>query len=262
MAKIVAFVNQKGGVGKTATSHNTAQGMALLGYRTLLIDLDPSRNATKPFTPKDDEGKLINFGNNITDVLTDKNFDPSHAIYPAKVNNKEIEHLCIMPSHVSLALLQTVISSKARKEQLLLKQIEKIKGNFEYILIDCPPMLSEFSMIAIYAANFIVIPVRYEADALEGIADLFVVLDELKEDQYYDFKILRNGFDARKKTVISITDEELKPFIENGKVFKTIINQDEEINKAKMAQIPIFSFAPKSSGAMDYMEFTKELVNE
>ena len=253
MTKIFTVINQKGGVGKTATAYNSAYALAIKGHKTLLVDMDPSRNATKPYCSIHDYS--------VVDMLTDKNFDPNKAIYQTLVNERSIENLYIIPSHVSLAIAQYQIAGRSHKEKLLLKQLEKIKDDFEYILIDCPPMLSEFSVNAIFAADFIIIPLRYEGDALEGISDLFKVINEIKEDQYFDYKILRNGLDARKKTVISKIDPELLPFVEKGKVFETIIRQDEEINKAKLEQLPIFVYAPKAIGAIDYVEFTKELIN-
>ena len=251
MTNTVTFVNQKGGVGKTSTSYNLAYCLASAGKKTLLIDLDPSRNATKPY--------CNDFKYSIKNVLEDKNFDTNKAIYHAMLKENPIENLDIIPSHVSLAVLQSHLSGRAHKEKILKKQLEKIEGNYDYYLLDLPPMLSDFSINGVYAADFIGVPLRYEKDALEGINDLFDFVKEIKETHQFNYKILRNGFDARKKTVNLYVDNELKPFLDKGKVFSTIIRQDEEINKAKLNDEPVITFSPKSGGAQDYISLAKEI---
>jgi len=248
-------INQKGGVGKTATAYNVSYSLSQLGKKTLLVDMDPSRNATKPYCEEVDKDKCI------ISVLTDKSYDPRKAIFPAQSDAGTLENLFILPSHVSLAIFQKVISGIAHKEKLLLKQLEKVRYEYDYIFVDCPPMLSEFSIIALYAADWIIVPLKYETDAIEGIGDLFAAISEVKEDQEFDIRILRNGLDFRKKDIIAKIDPVLEPFVKEGKVFTTIIRQDEDINKAKAEQLPLALFSPKSRGAMDYAELTKEILN-
>lgn len=256
MAKIIAVVNQKGGVGKTATSYNTAYGLASLGNNTLLVDVDPSQNATKPLCQN------IPSEPTIKEVFLHKDFDPTKAILQANVNGKLIENLYLIPSRIQLATIQKQIASNSHHEKLLYKQLIKIGSLFDYIIIDCPPMLGEFTVNAVYAADFFIIPIKYEEDALDGIQDLFDIIKEVKEEPYFDYKILRNGCDGRKKTVNAYIEERLAPYIERGMVFKTIIRQDEEINKAKISYQPIFTFEPKAAGTEDYLAFAKEILHE
>lgn len=256
-SKVIAIVNQKGGVGKTATCCNLAYALSLADKKVLIIDMDPSRNASSPFCSSDEE----TITKSICDVLLHKEFNPTEAILPAYVVGKKINNLWVLPSRIQLALIQKTLSSKIHYEKLLKRQLEKLNGQFDYILIDCPPMLTELSILAIYAATDILIPVTYTGDALEGVTDLFETIKEVKENDYYDYKILRNGKDARKKTIIKIIESSLAELAEDNRVCKTVIRQDEEINKSKTEFQPIFTYNPKSIGAEDYKTLSLEIMN-
>lgn len=245
MRKIIAVINQKGGVGKTATATHLAYCLSEL-YITLLIDLDPSRNATKPF-------QNASFSLTIKDILENKNFDTDFAIYQT-----DFENLHIIPSHISLAVLQSHLSSRTHKEKILIKQLDKISSiTPEFIIIDCPPMLSEFSIMATYAADFILIPTTYEIDALEGIADLFDIMREVKEDQKYDYRILRNKYDKRTTTANEFIENQLLPF--EYKLMKSIIRQDSCINNAKIEQKILFNSYSNSMATHDYRRLANEI---
>lgn len=251
MPKIIASINQKGGVGKTSTSYNLAYCLAKNGKRTLLIDLDPSANSTKVYI----EAKPS---------LTTKDFllkkeGQTACIIGASVEGVGVQNLFIVPSNISLAITQREIAHKPYRETLLSKAIGNLGNSFDYIILDCSPTLSDLIINAIYAANFFLIPVDYQEDSLDGISDLFDLINEIKEGQEFDYRILRNGFDARKKTVNSYIMEQLEEYIENGDVFETIIRQDEEINKAKISRQPVLTFNPKSSGSKDFYALTEEL---
>lgn len=256
MGKIIAVVNQKGGVGKTAVAVNLSYELAKAGKKTLLVDIEPSANATIPY-----------FADEVTDhniigLLTKKEFDPQWCIYPAKLEDDSfVENLYIIPSDIGLAVAQDQIINKLHKERILLRQLEKIRDDYEYIVIDGQPTLSALNLLAIYAADFLIIPVRYEKNALKGINDLFNTINEAKEGQVYDYKILRNGLDATKKTIISKIQPIIEPLIKEGKVFKTIIRQDEQINKATFDDVPVSYYDPKSRGASDFAQLTQELLN-
>jgi chromosome partitioning protein len=255
MCKIIAVVNQKGGVGKTATAYNTSYGLAFLNNRTLLVDVDPSQNATKPLC------QAVPSEPTIKEVFLYSDFDPDKAILQANVNGKLIDNLYLIPSRIQLATIQKQIASKSHHEKLLYKQLKKIADKFDYILIDCPPMLGEFTVNAVYAADFFIIPIKYEEDALDGIQDLFDIIKEVKEEPYFDYKILRNGCDGRKKTVNAYIEERLAPYMQRNMVFKTVIRQDEEINKAKISYQPVLTFEPKAVGTEDYLALAKEIID-
>lgn len=250
---IIATVNQKGGVGKTATATNLAYCLAISGKKTLLIDFDPSKNASKVYCPN------IPLEPTIKDVLINKDYDCRKAIIPCLVNGNPVENLYLIPSRIQLGLVD--LTKRAHKEKILSKQIKSIENYFDYIIIDCPPTLSDLTSNAIYASDYILIPVSYENDALEGVNDLFDVINDVKEDAYFEYKILKNGCDNRKKTVIQFIEHQLAPFSERGNVLKTIIRQDEEINKAKINGFPVMVHSPKSPGSLDFMKLTEEIIN-
>lgn len=251
MPKIIASINQKGGVGKTSTCYNLAYCLAKKGKKTLLIDLDPSANSTKVYI----EGKPS---------LTTKDFllkkdGQNSCITAASIEGDIVQNLFVVPSHISLAITQREIAHKPYRETLLSKAISNLENSFDYIILDCSPTLSDLIINAIYAANFFLIPVDYQEDSLDGISDLFDLINEIKEGQEFDYRILRNGFDARKKTVNAYITDQLEEYIENGDVFETVIRQDEEINKAKISRQPVLTFSPKSAGSKDFLSLTDEL---
>lgn len=245
----IAVINQKGGVGKTACAYNLAYNFAQLNYsdkRTILIDLDPSANATKGFNFIADHPTIVN----------------SHHLLLSNVNlesaiSQVYDNLYIVPSTIKLALAQRELNSKAFRETLLEKKLKYYDMNF---IIDCSPTLSDLTINAIYAADFLLIPVTYEDDALEGLADLFSVINEIKEKQQFCFKILRNQKDARKTKTNEYIESKLADFIGKDAVCRTIIRQDEAINQAKIERQPISIYKPHSTGAQDFNLLALELL--
>lgn len=112
-----------------------------------------------------------------------------------------------------------------------------------------------------YAADFILIPIKYEKDALEGVADLFTSITEVKEDEVFDYKILRNACDQRKTKTNRFINEQLSDFEKQGKVMKTIIRDVEDINQSKICDEPIFVYNPKSNATADFIALTEEIIN-
>lgn len=253
MNKIIAVINQKGGVGKTATTCNLAYCFAQKNYRTLMVDLDPSANATGIFTA---------FPSNFTvkDFILSKEFN-HNAIPYAYQNMGLIENLSLIPSHISLALAERELANKPFREALLAKKLadKRIKSKFDNIILDCPPTLTTLTINAMYAADFILVPITYAKDALEGVGDLFDLLSEIKDGHTYRIKLLRNQFDARKKTANNYIAEKLDPFIQEGLVFNTIIRQDEEVNKATIDGLTVVAASPYSNAAHDYNSLCTEI---
>jgi len=257
MSFTVAIINQKGGVGKTATAYNLAYSFSQNKKRTLLVDLDPSANATRGLISHYDELDLMT----VTDLLLDRKADAWTAVVPSCIHGEEQEFLKVIPSEISLAKVQRQIINYPYKEALLHNHLEKLKDGFDFTLIDCSPTLTDLTINAIYAADFFIVPIQYEKDAFEGMADLFEIIDEIKQERGFNYRILRNGLDARKKTVLKVVNELLSPFMEKGAVFNTIIRRDEEVVKAKMNNEPVFTFSKCSPAIEDYKKLTMEVMD-
>lgn len=252
MAHIIAVINQKGGVGKTTTACNLAYTFSQRNKKTLLIDFEPSANTTGIYLKS--LPQLT-----IQDFLLKKHIG-AEILQQAIINDEKVENLFIIPSHISLAVGQRDIASRAYREMLLARKLSDSSFKaFDYIIIDCPPTLGDLTVIPMFAANFILIPIKYEKYALEGVSDLFQVLNEIKEGHDFDFRILRNGFDARKKHTISRVDTALADFLTNEEVFQTIIRQDEALNMATWQDEPVDIYSSTSRGSQDFSTLANEL---
>ncbi len=253
---IIAFGNQKGGVGKTSATANTGQNLADIGYKVLMIDLDPNGTLSVVFyDPNDFSHRKTHL--TVTNVLADRTLDPSMAIFPAKQKGEFVENLYIMPADISLAVFQSTLSGKLHKEKYLKKQLDKIHEFADIILIDLPATLCDLCLNGAYAADFLVVLASYDCDALKGIKDLFSLISEAKESQEFDYKILRNEKDERLLDAIDYLDTQLNDF--QDKLFKTIIRKDQKINRAKMQNQTVFSYDKNTRAVEDYKDFSQEI---
>lgn len=261
--KTVAFCNQKGGVGKSSSATNTTHALSDALRPVLLIDLDPNGSSTRVFYDPKNYPDRENFYT-LTDVLEDKNFNPMLAVYDAFIDGVKLDNIFIMPSDISLAVFQSVLSGKMHKEKYLKRQIDKIKEKFEkagvnnlVILIDLPSTLCDLSINGAYAADLLVIITPYESDGLHGIKDFFNMVIEAKESQNFDYCFLRNGLDSRMTVAIEFMKDQLTDI--ESKLCKTIIRADATINNAKMKNKTVFSYGQQCKSIEDYRNFSTEL---
>jgi len=247
--KIVAIINQKGGVGKTTTSINFAAGLARQGQKTLLIDLDPQAHSTIGLGIEPES-----FTASISDVLAKKK-PIVETILPSKIDN-----LFIVPSHIRLDKIEQQLAPELFRETFLKRAIDSL--DFDHVVIDCRPTLGTLTINALYAANFIIVPCEMGRYALDGFADLMETIEHVKNGnlEKSDFiRILLTKYDSRNKISNDWVLQQLEPF--KHLIFSTYIRRNEALNQSQMAQEPIFTFKADSVGSQDYQQLINEFLS-
>ena len=250
----VAIINQKGGVGKTTVSVNLAYGLASAGKRTLVIDLDSQANTSVIFCPE------IPREGNVADIFDRRTSDIRPLIRPAEVKGQRVANLGIIPSHIHLARSAERMIAQHYRERRLHQALEKVAREYDFILLDCPPNLGIITVNAIYTADHILIPTTYGRYALDGIADLFASIEEIREGQERSCQvhILRNAFDPRTRTTNDYIERELDHV--RAQVLTPVIRKSEAINQAQISGEPVASFDAKGHGAEDFAALTQEVL--
>lgn len=250
MAKIIAVVNQKGGVAKTTTVVNLGAYLARAGKKTLVIDIDPQGNASSGLGIDRDHLELCIYDVLINDIPI-----------PGIIQPTEVEGLSVLPATIALAGAEIELVSSANREQKLKNALAEEKENFDYILIDCPPSLGLLTLNALTAADSLIIPIQCEYYALEGLGQLMNTFQLVKKHLNPDLEIegvLLTMFDARTNLAIQVVDE-VKEFFK-GKVFGAIIPRNVRLSEAPSHGKPISLYDPKSRGAEVYEQLAMEVM--
>ena len=249
MGKIISVANQKGGVGKTTTTINLSTMLAKKGKKVLLIDADPQGNATSGVGAEKD----VEFST--YDILV------GEVEMDEVVEKTVIKNLLVCPSNINLAGAEVELVSMMSREQRLKEKLEKIKNNFDYIFIDCPPSLGLITLNAFTASDSVLIPVQCEYYALEGLGQLLNTINLVKKHLNKDIEIegaLLTMYDARTNLSNQVVKEVKKYF--NDKVYKTVIPRNVRLSEAPSYGMPITEYDPRSKGAKMYEKFTKEFL--
>jgi len=253
--KILAVINQKGGVGKTTTVINLSAQLASEGKRILVIDLDPQANLTVVMT-----GGQYEFETSITHVFESSKKHPLvNAIMPAQSKGKLIANLCICPADIRLSRVIEQSLTKVHRERILLKQLQTIESDFDIVILDCPPNLSLTSVNAMMAADMFLIPVDGGSFSLNGLADLLDALEEVKETEDVNYAVFRNEYAKANKLINNFLDEQLDGL--GDKVLQTTIRRSEAIGQASVGSESLLSYQPKNATIGDYQRLAAEVCN-
>ncbi len=250
--KVIAIANQKGGVGKTTTSVNLSACLADLGKKVLLVDLDPQGNSTSGFGF--DKTKIKQ---SIYDVLV--NDAPVEGV----ILQTKIENLCLLPATIQLAGAEIELVSIMSRETKLKRVLDKIKYNYDYIIIDCPPSLGLLTINSLTAANSVLVPIQCEFYALEGLSQLMNTITLVQKNLNPALSlegVVLTMFDARTNLSIQVVDEVKNHF--RHKVYQTIIPRNVRLSEAPSHGQPITRYDPKSKGAEVYIDLAKEVIDD
>ncbi|MDI6779065.1 MAG: AAA family ATPase [Bacteroidota bacterium] len=250
MGKVVTVTNQKGGVGKTTTAINLATSIAAAEVSVLLIDSDPQANATSGLgiDPK-----------TITDSIYDVLIDD---VKPHDVIQKtQMPFLSILPSSINLVGAEIEMVEIENRESMLANIVAKVKDEYAYIFIDCPPSLGLLTLNSLVAADSVLIPVQCEYYALEGLSQLLNTINRVKKNLNPKLEIegvLMTMFDSRLRLSNQIVEEVKKYF--GGKVYNTIITRNVRLSEAPSYGRPILLYDAVSSGSKNYMNLAQEFL--
>ncbi len=256
MAKVIAFVNQKGGVGKTTSSINLAASLGLLGKKTLLVDLDPQGNSTT--------GVGINKGENKASIYE---LFVNRASLKDVVIKTNFKNLYVIPASINLAGVDMELMEMSKQDPSfvaqtqLKKQISQVVDVFDYIILDCPPSLGLITTNALAASNSVIIPVQCEFFALEGIMQLLnsIMIAQKKLNPTLDIEgVLLTMLDNRTNLGLEVV-EEIKSYFKD-KVYDTIIPRLVRLSEAPSHGKPIHAYDPKSRGTEAYINLAKEVI--
>lgn len=249
MARIIAIVNQKGGVGKTTTTVNLTAALHALGKRVLLCDFDPQANATSGMGVDKNAASP-----NVYDVLIN-GADPKKAVVSTRYGD-------VLPSNKALAGAGIEMIGVDDRENLLKRALDLLSPGYDYILIDCPPSLELLTVNALCAAGTLLVPVQCEYYALEGLSDLLATVRLVKRKLNPRLAlegVLLTMFDSRTNLSLQVAEEVKRYF--PGQVYATVIPRNVRLSEAPSHGKPVSAYDPYSRGAEAYAALAAEIVS-
>ena len=252
MGRIIAVANQKGGVGKTTTAINLSSCLASLGKKVLAIDMDPQGNMTSGLGIDKNEVEYTVYELILGQVGIEK-----------VICKDALENLDVLPTNINLSAAEIELIGVEEKEFIIRKEVDKVKKNYDFIVIDCPPSLSMLTINAMTTADSVLVPIQCEYYALEGLSQLIHTIDLVKERLNPELKIegvVFTMYDARTNLSLQVV-ENVKDNLQQT-IYKTIIPRNIRLAEAPSHGLPINLYDPKSSGAESYMLLAEEVINK
>jgi chromosome partitioning protein len=251
LSRVYATTNQKGGVGKTTTAINLAASLAANDLRILVVDNDPQGNATSGFGITKDPDRPSTY-----DLLLAET-PPVNAVVATA-----FEGVWIIPADKNLAGANLELVDIDKREFRLRQRLASIRGEYDFIIIDCPPALDLLTLNALMAADAVVVPIQCEFFALEGISELMDTIDRIRESFNHPIEvagILLTMYDDRTNLTRQVAAD-LREFFQD-EVFKTIIPRSVKLAEAPSFGKPILAYDPRSKGAEGYIQLAKEILD-
>ena len=252
MNRVIAIANQKGGVGKTTTAINLSACLADLGKKVLALDLDPQGNMTSGLGVDKDE-----IERSVYDLII------GNAGIEEKKKKNVLDNLDVLPSNIDLSAAEIEMIGVENKEFILKNEMEKIKDDYDFVIIDCPPALSMLTINAMTTADSVLVPIQCEYYALEGLTQLIHTIELVQERLNSSLQIegvVFTMYDARTNLSLQVV-ENVKDNL-NQNIYKTIIPRNIRLAEAPSYGMPINMYDPKSAGAESYMQLADEVIHK
>ena len=252
MGRIIAIANQKGGVGKTTTAINLSSSLASMNKKVLSLDMDPQGNMTSGLGVDKDEAEKT-----VYDLII------GNAGVEECICKDALENIDVLPSNIDLSAAEIELIGVENKEYILKNEIDKVKDEYDFIIIDCPPALSMLTINAMTTADSVIVPIQCEYYALEGLSQLIHTIELVKERLNPDLEIegvVFTMYDARTNLSLQVV-ENVKGYLHQN-IYKTIIPRNVRLAEAPSHGLPINLYDPRSAGAESYRLLAQEVLHK